>query len=71
MLVAVVVIAGGAAAIALSVHPQAAGGKPLHANAGPKLTPAQVAAQEAAATAAQANGVAAARWIAAQVDQAW
>jgi hypothetical protein len=71
VLAAVVVIAGGAVAIVLTVHAEAAGNDRQHAAAQPKLTPAQVAAQAAAAAgaAAQANGASAARWIATQVGQ--
>jgi hypothetical protein len=69
VLAAVVVIAGGAVAAALTVHAEAAGSHKQTAAARPKLTPAQAAAQAAAAAATQANGEAAARWIAAQVGQ--
>jgi hypothetical protein len=60
---AVVVIAGGAVTVALTVHAQASGNHGPQAGARPRLTPAQAAA----AAAAQANSQAAARWIAAQV----
>jgi hypothetical protein len=69
VLAVVVVIAAGVAAIALTVHKQAAGGHRPHAAARLNVTPARAAAQAAAATAAQANGAAAARWIAAQVGR--
>ncbi len=69
MLAAVVVIAGGAIAIALTAHSQAGAGNSHHASGKPKLTPAQAAARAAAVAAAAANDQAAARWIAAQVGQ--
>jgi len=69
VLAVVVAIAGGAVAVALTVHKQPAVSHRPHAAAPLKLTPAQAAAQTAAATAAQANSAAAARWIAAQVRQ--
>jgi hypothetical protein len=66
VLAAVVVVAGGAVAIALTVQAHAAGSHRQHF--GIRLNiPAQTAARAADAAAAQANGLAAARWIAAQV----
>ena len=65
--IAVLVIAGGAAAVALTVHSQAGGSSPRRVSARPKLTPAQAAARAAAAATATVNDQAAARWIAAQV----
>jgi hypothetical protein len=67
VLAVVLVIAGGAAAIALTVHAKASGSHRQHAAARLKPTPAQAAEQVAAAAATEANGAAAARWIAAQV----
>ncbi len=67
MVIAVLVIAGGAAAIALTANSHAGGGAARHVSARPKLTPAQATARAAAAAAAAANDQAAARWIAAQV----
>jgi hypothetical protein len=67
VLAVVVVIAGGAVAIALTMHAKTSGSHQQHAAARLKAAPAQTAAQAAAAAAAQANGAAAARWIAAQV----
>lgn len=72
VLAAIVVVAAGAVAIALTVHAPAVhapsgGDAARRASARPRLTPAQAAAQAAAAAAAQANGQAAAHWIAAEV----
>jgi hypothetical protein len=67
--VAVVVIAGGAVGAALTVNSPAPAGHSGPASVRPTLTPGQRAARAAAAAAAQANTLAAARWIAAQVAQ--
>jgi hypothetical protein len=67
VLAVVVVIAGGAVAVALTVHARGASTHPPRYRSYAKRIPAQTVAQAAAAAAAEANGAAAARWIAAQV----
>jgi hypothetical protein len=67
ILVAIVVVAGGAVAITLTVHAHADGSHRQSFVVGLKRKPARTLAQAAAA--AQANGEAAARWIAGQVGQ--
>jgi hypothetical protein len=67
VLAAVVVVAGGAVAIALTVHVHAGGAHRQYYVLRLKRISAQTLARAAAAAAAQANGQAAARWIAAQV----
>ena len=68
VLTAVVVVAGGALAITLSVHTHAHGGHRQPVGTTLKPVSGRAAAQAAAAAAAQANGSAAALWLAAQVD---
>jgi hypothetical protein len=66
--IALIVVAGGiAAAVALTTRSPAAGSGSQRASARSRLTPAQKAAQVAAAAATRANGEAAAQWFATQV----
>jgi hypothetical protein len=68
--VVVVAVAGGiTAAVALTARSPAAGSRGHHAAVRPRLTPADAAAQAALAAAEQANGRAAATWIADQASQ--